>query len=160
MDFGEYMKLVEEKKITVSNACKELGISRQTWYNKVKSLNSNKEKKKVGRPRKITQECEREKRKPGRPRKNATEPVELPKYDWAAILAEEDKRTREWMTHISDATDEMISILNSKFGRTWLNLRFEHVDAAAYWYTFELVNYRCRQTLSVRHSDVAKRISK
>ena len=142
MVFDDYMKLVKEKKITVSKACEELGISRQTWYNKVKSPNSNKEKKRVGRPR-----------------KNATEPKELPVYDWDAIRAEEEKRTREWMRHISDATDEIVSILNSRFGRIWTNLRFEHVDAAAYWYTFELVNNRNRQTLSVRHEDIAHRIS-
>jgi hypothetical protein len=33
-------------------------------------------------------------------------------------------------------------------------LRFEHVDAAAYWFTFELVNDDRRQTWCVRHGDL------
>jgi competence ComEA-like helix-hairpin-helix protein len=65
-----------------------------------------------------------------------------------------DEQQREWMLRISDATEWMAGFLNKTFGRLWCNLRFEHVDAAAYWFTFELVNDDRRQTWCVRHSDL------
>jgi competence protein ComEA len=65
-----------------------------------------------------------------------------------------DEQQREWMLRISDATEWIAGFLNKTFGRLWCKLRFEHVDAAAYWYTFELVNDDRRQTWCVRHSDL------
>lgn len=65
-----------------------------------------------------------------------------------------DEQQREWMLRISDATEWMTGFLNKTFRGLWCNLRFEHVDAAAYWYTFELVNDSRRQTWCVRHSDL------
>lgn len=34
----KYIKAVEAKKMTVAEACAELGISRQTWYNRVSGI--------------------------------------------------------------------------------------------------------------------------
>jgi competence ComEA-like helix-hairpin-helix protein len=65
-----------------------------------------------------------------------------------------DEQQREWMLRISDATEWMTGFLNKTFGSLWCKLRFEHVDASAYWYTFELVNDDRRQTWCVRHSDL------
>ena len=65
-----------------------------------------------------------------------------------------DEQQREWMLRISDATAWISDFLNKTFPRTWCKLRFEHVDAAAYWFTFELVNDDRRQTWCVRHSDL------
>lgn len=65
-----------------------------------------------------------------------------------------DEQQREWMLRISDATEWISEFLNKTFPRTWCKLRFEHVDAAAYWFTFELVNDDRRQTWCVRHSDL------
>lgn len=65
-----------------------------------------------------------------------------------------DAQQREWMLRISDATEWICEFLNRTFPGTWCKLRFEHVDAAAYWFTFELVNDDRRQTWSVRHSDL------
>jgi hypothetical protein len=65
-----------------------------------------------------------------------------------------DEQQREWMLRISDATEWITGFLNKTFGKLWCKLRFEHVDAAAYWYTFELVNDDRRQTWCVRHSDL------
>lgn len=76
--------------------------------------------------------------------------LEKPRDDSPAL----DARQREWMLRLSDATEWMCEFLNKTFGKTWCKLRFEHVDAAAYWFTFELVNDSRRQTWSVRHSDL------
>lgn len=65
-----------------------------------------------------------------------------------------DEQQRQWMLRISDATEWITGFLNKTFPRLWCKLRFEHVDAAAYWYTFELVNDDRRQTWCVRHSDL------
>lgn len=75
--------------------------------------------------------------------------VEEPKQEPAV-----DEQQREWMLRISDATEWITNFLREKFPGTWCKLRFEHVDAAAYWYTFELVNDDRRQTWCVRHSDL------
>lgn len=65
-----------------------------------------------------------------------------------------DEQQREWMLRISDATEWITGFLNKTFPRIWCNLRFDHVDAAAYWFSFELVNDKRRQTWCVRHSDL------
>lgn len=64
-----------------------------------------------------------------------------------------DQRWR-WERLIPDATVEMQKFLNKTFPRLWCKLRFEHVDAAAYWFSFELVHDDRRQTWCVRHSDL------
>lgn len=66
---------------------------------------------------------------------------------------EKEQRIR-WESLIPEATVWMKEFLNKTFPRLWCNLRFEHVDAAAYWFTFELVNDDRRQTWCVRHLDL------
>ena len=128
----KYIAAVAEKKMTVGEACAELGISRQTWYNRVN---------KKGRvPKKI-----------GRPRKETAAPV----IDWEAIKAREGAEVREWMRRISDATERMTDFLREKFPCTWCKLRFEHVDAAGYWFSFELTHDDRRQTWCIRHNEVS-----
>lgn len=68
-----------------------------------------------------------------------------------------DEQQREWMLRISDATEWMTNFLREKFPCTWCRLRFEHVDAAAYWFSFELTHDDRRQTWCVRHSDLEGR---
>lgn len=45
-------------------------------------------------------------------------------------------------------------MLNQTFPGLACNVRFEHQDAAGWWYTFELVNDPRRQTWAVRESDI------
>lgn len=66
----------------------------------------------------------------------------------------ERERRREWELKIPAAAMVMCEFLERTFPRMWCNVRFEHVDAAGYWYTFELKNDSRRQTWSVRHSDL------
>jgi hypothetical protein len=68
----------------------------------------------------------------------------------------EKERRHQWELKIPEATEKMEEFLREKFPCTWCKLRFEHVDAAAYWYTFELLNDDRRQTWCVRHSDLGE----
>lgn len=71
------------------------------------------------------------------------------------LSAELEKEQRQrWEKLIPEARKWMTEFLNKTFGSLWCKLRFEHVDASAYWYTFELVNDDRRQTWCVRHSDL------
>lgn len=40
------------------------------------------------------------------------------------------------------------------FGGVVRNVRLDHVDAAGYWFTFELANDARRQTYCIRHGDI------
>lgn len=130
MVFEDYVKMVEEKKMSVGVACKELGISRQTWYN---WRNSDGVVKKSGRPRKAE------------------------KIDWAKVMEQEKAEQMEWIKSLDRANEKIAEFLNQMFPHMWCNLRFEHVDASAYWFTFELVNDDRRQTWCVRHSDLEEK---
>jgi competence ComEA-like helix-hairpin-helix protein len=77
--------------------------------------------------------------------------VDEPKQPKVPVV---DEQKQEWMLRITDATEWICDFLNKKFPNLWCKLRFEHVDAAAYWYTFELLNDDRRQTWCVRHSDL------
>lgn len=123
----KYIELVNAGEMTVTQACKELGISRQTWYSRLKNPKPKKEKVEVA-----------------------------PEIDWAEVEAIEKAEQREWMKYIEEANELMSEFLNKTFPHLWCKLRFEHVDAAAYWYTFELKNDSRRQTWSIRHSDLQK----
>lgn len=69
----------------------------------------------------------------------------------------ERDRRRQWELRIPEAACVMCRFLEDKFPGTWRNVRFEHVDAAGYWYTFELKMDSRRQTWCVRHSDLEEK---
>lgn len=66
---------------------------------------------------------------------------------------EADKRAR-WEKLIPSAVEECHRKLHEVFPFAVCNLLFEHVDAAGYVFSFELVNDGRRQTYIVRHSDI------
>lgn len=77
--------------------------------------------------------------------------------DWRLKQTAKEKAEQlEWMAKQPEATHWIQNFLNKTFPNSWCNLTFEHVDAAAYWYTFELVNDDRRQTWCVRHSDLSE----
>lgn len=143
-EFKHYVSLVDSKQIAISRACKELGISRQTWYNllKPKSVKGPKQKP-VKIPRPV-----------GRPRKEIAPNLDAPKIDWDAVAAREKAEQREWLKNQEKATDVMVEFLNKTFPHLWCKLRFEHVDESAYWYSFELINNSNRQMWSISHMEV------
>ena len=47
------------------------------------------------------------------------------------------------------ADTELWHELNSRFPGLACKVQFEHVDAAGWWYTFELINDNRRQTIRV-----------
>lgn len=133
-DFAEYVKMVEAKEMTVGAACEELGISRQTWYNRKNNPSGTRRYVK---------------------RSELAEKVDRLETENAELIAGMMNREQsEWLEKLEKANEWIQNFLNQTFRNLWCNLRFEHVDAAAYWYTFELKNDSRRQTWSVRHSDL------
>lgn len=130
-NFNEYVILVKEKKMTMTAACAELGISRQTWYNRLRSPGC------VIKKRELVNMVEH-----------------LEKENAALIEGMMNREHTAWMEKLERANEVMVDFLNETFRNLWCNLRFEHVDVVAYWYTFELVNDERRQTWSVRHNEL------
>lgn len=75
----------------------------------------------------------------------------------AKLQAELDElKQREWKENLSLAYDKVKEVLHKAFGETVQLLRFEHVDSSGYWFTFELINDRRRQTYRVGHDEINK----
>lgn len=73
-----------------------------------------------------------------------------------AKLTEENNREQmeKWKTKLSDAYDVFWKYVNSAFPNLVIKVAIEHIDAAGYWFTFELINDSRRQTYAVRHTDL------
>ena len=67
---------------------------------------------------------------------------------------EEEARQRQWMDKIARAFEVICEELQSRFGYGVRLLKFEHVDGAGYWFSFELEQDATRQTWCVRHEEV------
>lgn len=60
---------------------------------------------------------------------------------------------KEWERRRPDATQHFYYVMRKTFPGLLKDVKFEHVDRAGYWYTFELANDSRRQTYAVRHND-------
>lgn len=71
-------------------------------------------------------------------------------------LYEEDLKRKlvVWNEKLSFAFAEASRVINSAFGNSAKLLRFEHVDASGYYFTFELTNDHRRQTYRVGHDEI------
>lgn len=129
-----------EKGKSLSEIAREQGVSRQ----RVHQIKNKIGKFKVRAPkaRKLSKkELETQLR---------TEAIEK-----ARMQAELDEfKQREWKEKLSLAYDKVKEVLHKAFGGTVILLRFEHVDASGYWFTFELINGRDRQTYRVGHDEI------
>lgn len=73
----------------------------------------------------------------------------------AKLQAEVDAlKQKEWKEQLSLAFTKVKEVLTKAFGGTVHLLRFEHVDEAGYWFTFELTNNSTRQTYRVGHDEI------
>ena len=71
------------------------------------------------------------------------------------LLAEKNhKQLEEWKAKLSEAYDVFWKYANSAFHNLVTKVSMEHIDAAGYWFIFELVNDDRRQTYAVRHEDL------
>jgi hypothetical protein len=66
----------------------------------------------------------------------------------------DELKQKVWKENLSLAFDKVKEVLHKSFGGTVQLLRFEHVDSSGYWFTFELINDRRRQTYRVGHSEI------
>ena len=55
---------------------------------------------------------------------------------------------------VEKATGILAEMLRGMYGYSIRNIRLEHVDAAGYWFSYELEQDDRRQTWCVRHSDL------
>lgn len=71
------------------------------------------------------------------------------------LVEERDReRIRQWEEKIPQAFEECRKQLSAIFPNLLTMLRFEHVDAGGYWFTFHLTNDQTVQRYAVRHSDL------
>ena len=69
----------------------------------------------------------------------------------AELEAEEQRR---WEVNREKATVCFWETIKQIFpGGVVCQVRLEHIDRAGYWFTFELVNDKRRQTFAIRHDD-------
>lgn len=66
----------------------------------------------------------------------------------------EQERQGRWLEKLNRAQEVIGAELRSRFGNAVRLLKFEHVDGAGYWFTFELEQDDTRQTWCVRHHEV------
>ncbi len=55
---------------------------------------------------------------------------------------------------VEKATGVLTEMLRGMYGYSVRNIRLEHVDAAGYWFSFELEQDSRRQTWCVRHNEL------
>ena len=135
------IKAIQQNNKSLSEIAREYGISRQRVH-QIK-VNMNKPKKE-----KIPKEKKLKKRE-----------IEilliLEAREKARRQAEVDAlKQKEWKERLSDAYAKIQDVLNKSFNQTYQFLRFEHVDGAGYWFTFELINDSRRQTYCIRHNEI------
>jgi hypothetical protein len=75
----------------------------------------------------------------------------------AKAIEEQNKKeleqTKNYMVYYDGAYRHLLKVLKSAFGGTYCLIKFEHVDTAGFWFTFELVNDKTRQTYRVNHDE-------
>lgn len=81
-----------------------------------------------------------------------------------AFLQSENERLRQqldaekkriWAKQVPIAMEKIAKELERVYGCLLCMVRFEHVDEAGFWFTYELTNDSRRQTYCVRHDVVA-----
>jgi hypothetical protein len=75
----------------------------------------------------------------------------------AKAIEEQNKKeleqTKNFMVYYDGAYRHLLKVLKSAFGGTYCLIKFEHVNGAGFWFTFELVNDKTRQTYRVNHDE-------
>ena len=63
-------------------------------------------------------------------------------------------KIREWEKKLPDAIVQLKTVLFGVFGPLVTLIRYEHVDASGYWFTFELSNNSTRQRYRINHNEI------
>jgi predicted DNA-binding protein YlxM (UPF0122 family) len=135
----EIIKDIERGK-SLSEIARENGVSRQ----RVHQVKTNIGKYKARTPKE---------KKPTKKELKAQLVAEA--REKAKLQAEVDAlKQKEWNEQLSLAFTKVKEVLSKAFGGTVHLLRFEHVDEAGYWFTFELTNSSTRQTYRVGHNEI------
>lgn len=65
----------------------------------------------------------------------------------------EAEQTKNFMVYYDGAYRHLLKVLKQSFGGAYYNITFEHVDGSGFWFTFELINDKTRQTYRVNHDE-------
>jgi hypothetical protein len=73
-------------------------------------------------------------------------------------MQEEKERqfTEKAMVYYDGAYNILVSKLRNSFGGAYCLIKLDHIDTAGFWFSFELVNDKRRQTYRVNHDDAKK----
>ena len=63
-------------------------------------------------------------------------------------------KIREWEKKLPDAIIQIKNVLFGIFGSLVTLIKYEHIDASGYWFTFELINDSTRQTFRINHNEI------
>lgn len=135
-------KIVEEigQGKRLSEIARDHGVSRQ----RVHQIKTRIGKVKVIKPKKLT-------------KKELEAQLKAEAKEKAKLQEEIDElKQKEWKEHLSIAFENVKEILHNAFGGLVTLLRFEHVDGSGYWFSFELINDRTRQSYRVGHDEINK----
>lgn len=71
------------------------------------------------------------------------------------LIKERDKeKIEQWEKKIPKAKGVFFYQMSLIFPDMLVNTKYEHVDAAGYWFTFQLTNDKRTQTYCVRHNEI------
>ena len=70
------------------------------------------------------------------------------------IIESEAGIKKEWADLIPSAYEAFRKFADNTYPNLVIKENLEHIDAAGYWFSFELENDSRRQTYAVRHSDL------
>lgn len=136
-------KIVEEilQGKRLSEIAREHGVSRQRIH-QIKT--------RIGKPKKVRVPKEKKLKK-----KELEALLQAEAREKAKMQAEiEELNQKVWKEKLSLAFGKVKEVLHKSFGGTIQLLRFEHADGSGYWFTFELINDRRRQTYRVGHDEI------
>lgn len=78
----------------------------------------------------------------------------LTKQNSSLLSRLEAEKRAIWQKNIPAANLMCLKQLSEHFPYMVVDLKFEHVDEAGYWFTFKLRNDSRQQTYAVRHDDL------
>jgi hypothetical protein len=72
-----------------------------------------------------------------------------------SLISERDKeKIEQWEKKIPKAKASFFYQMSLIFPDMVRNVKYEHVDAAGYWFTFQLINDDRIQRYCIRHADI------
>ena len=82
---------------------------------------------------------------------------ELNKIQLDEQKRKEQEQTKKYMLYYEGAYKKLREVLINAFSGSFSMIKFEHVDGAGFWFSFELVQDKTRQTYRIDHDEAQKK---